>query len=83
MTKKLLTLFFAIIACNCFAQIKFENGYFITDSNQKIECLIKNIDWKSNPTQFEYQLTQSSEVKIETSKNVKEFAVYNSSKFIR
>ena len=83
MTKKLLTLFFAIIACNCFAQIKFENGYFITDSNQKIECLIKNIDWKSNPTQFEYQLTQGSEVKIETSKNVKEFAVYNSSKFIR
>lgn len=29
-----------------FAQINYEEGYFITNDNQKQACLIKNIDWK-------------------------------------
>lgn len=83
MKKKLLTTLLVILTINCFAQIKFENGYYISDSNQKTECLIKNIDWKSNPTQFEYKLAEGDEIKTETIKTVKEFGVYDLAKFVR
>ena len=66
-----------------FSQIIFENGYFVNDSNQKIECLIKNIDWNSNPTEFEYKLsadTQPQKASIET---VNEFGINGASKFVR
>ena len=46
---------------NCFAQISFEKGYFINNANQKTNCLIKNQDWKDNPTEFEYKLDENSE----------------------
>lgn len=40
------------------AQINFEKGYFISNDNEKIECLIKSIDWKNNPTEFKYKLNE-------------------------
>ena len=55
--KKWLFLVFPILATNCCAQISFEKGYYIDNSNQKVDCLIKNVDWKNNPTSFEYKLS--------------------------
>lgn len=83
MTKKLLLILLLTVSLNALAQIKFENGYFINEANQKTECLIKNIDWKSSPTEFEYQLASDAEIKKESIKNIREFGVYNSAKFIR
>ena len=47
--KKLLVVFLiAFNIFNSYSQIKFEKGYFINNYNDKTDCLIKNIDWKSD-----------------------------------
>lgn len=68
---------------NCFSQISFEKGYYIDNSNQKTYCLIKNIDWKNNPTEFEYKLSENSEFKKKTIQSIKEFGIDNITKYIR
>ena len=81
--KKALVLVFALLTIQAFAQITFEKGYFIDNSDQRIECLIKNVDWRNNPTNFQYKLNQNEEPVEAEITNVKEFGIYNSSKFLR
>lgn len=84
MRKELLLLaLFTILCAESYSQIIFEKGYFINESGQKIECLIKNIDWKNNPTDFEYKLSQNDTVQKATIQTVKEFGINNVSKYIR
>ena len=66
-----------------FSQILFEKGYFIDNKGNKIECLIKNVDWVDNPDQFEYKINIESKSKIAKIENVQEFEIYNFSKFKR
>lgn len=84
MRKQLLLIaLFTILCAESYSQIIFENGYFIDESNNKNECLIKNVDWKNNPTEFEYKFSQNDTVHKATIKTVKEFGIYNVSKYIR
>lgn len=83
MNKPLLLILMTILSLNCYSQISFENGYFINNSGQKVDCQIKNIDWKNNPIEFEYRLSDDDEIKRATIKTVKEFGVYNISKYSR
>ena len=80
---KLLFLFTTIFTFNCYSQISFENGYYIDNDNQKINCLIKNLDWEKNPTEFKYKLSENSELNEKTIKSVKEFGINNASKYVR
>lgn len=81
MKKLLLCLLFIGININCYSQIVFEKGYFINNSDQKIACLIENVDWKNNPSEFEYKLSENSEIKKATITSVKEFGIYGTSKY--
>jgi hypothetical protein len=84
MKKQLFALVLSVfVTINCYSQIIFENGYFIDEDNQKIECLIKNLDWKDNPTAFEYKLSPDAEVKKADIQRVNEFGIHGSSKYIR
>lgn len=83
MKKKLLLLLLTILSFDASSQISFEKGYFITNDGEKIDCLIKNIDWKNNPVDFEYQLVQNGTLINENIKSVQEFGIYNNSKYIR
>ena len=83
MKTKLLFLLISIISFNCYSQIYFENGYYIDNNNQKYNCLIKNIDWGNNPTEFKYKLSENGELNKKTIKSVKEFGINNSSKYVR
>lgn len=83
MKKQLLILLTTILSLNCYSQISFEKGYYIDNENQKTNCLIKNIDWKNNPTEFEFKLSENSELKKTTIKSIKEFGIYGISKYIR
>jgi hypothetical protein len=83
MKKQLLFLLTTILSFNCYSQISFEKGYYIDNTNQKTNCLIKNIDWKNNPTEFEYKLSKNSESKKATIKSIKEFGLDNISKYVR
>jgi len=66
-----------------YCQITFENGYFIDESNQRIECLIKNMDWENSPTAFHYKLTDDAAVQKLDIQAVKEFGINGVSKYIR
>jgi len=83
MKKHLLFLVFTILSLNCYSQITYDKGYYINNSNQKIDGLIKNIDWENNPTQFSFKLSEKGEQKILNIESVKEFGIYNTSKYVR
>ncbi|HEB62201.1 MAG TPA: hypothetical protein ENI82_03520, partial [Bacteroidetes bacterium] len=74
---------FLLFYSDMFSQILFEKGYFIDNKGNKIECLIKNVDWVDNPDQFEYKINIESKSKIAKIENVQEFEIYNFSKFKR
>lgn len=81
---KKTALFFALfISMLSFSQIHFEKAYFVTNSDQKTECLIKNIGWKSNPTSFEYKTGEDAKIQTADIRNVKEFEIYNQVKYVR
>jgi hypothetical protein len=45
--------------------------------------LIKNIDWKNNPAEFDYKITQDAPIKKGSIQTIKEFGIYGVSKYIR
>ena len=82
MKKEILILLTAILSLNCYSQISFEKGYFINNNEEKINCLIKTVDWNNNPSEIEYKLSEKDIVKTVTAEFVKEFSIDNNSKYI-
>lgn len=83
MKKQILIILIAILSIQGYSQITYKKGYFIQNNDKKIECWIKNIDWKNNPTEFKYKLSENSEQTKGTIEQVKEFGIFNNSKYIR
>lgn len=83
MRKKLALLIVILFPTFFYGQIVFEKGYFINNANQRIDCFIKNIDWKNNPKKFEYKFNETEPSKKANIKTVKEFGIHNVSKYIR
>jgi len=79
---RIIMLLFLIFSLMCQSQNSFNQGYFIDNSGNRVECLIKDVDWKNNPTKFLYKLDNSSKTQTATIIAVEEFAV-NEAKFIR
>ncbi|SNR16880.1 tRNA modification GTPase [Tenacibaculum jejuense] len=82
MTRK-IALVFILVVNTLFAQISFEKGYFINNTGERIDCLIKNLDWQNNPTEILYKNNENSPEKKLSIHQVQEFSILNSSKFIR
>ena len=76
----LLILFF--IVTESFGQIKYEKGYFINNERQRVECLIKNREWKNNPTEFNYKIGSDGKTETGDLASTKEFSIYNNYKFV-
>jgi len=66
-----------------YGQIIFEKGYFIDNKGEKTDCLIKNNDWGENPKKFSFKETAEGNKKSADISTVKEFGIYNFSKYIR
>lgn len=79
----LLLLILTMLCLDAFAQADFEKGYFIDNDRKRIDCLIKNRDWKNNPEQFEYILQPGAAPKLAHVSEVQEFAIGSSHKYIR
>ena len=77
MKKYTLIIILISLGLNLSSQIKYETGYFIKNSGEKVNCLIKNKDWENNPTKFEYKLSEDSKSSTETIDNVIEFSSDN------
>jgi hypothetical protein len=78
------SLFFGlclILSFGLSAQIKFEAGYILTDKNERIECLIKNMDWRNSPNEIIYKFSDDKEeLKLITSQ-INEFGIYGNVKY--
>lgn len=61
MKLKIALVLFMAITSLC-AQTKFEKGYFITTTDKKVECLIKNEDWINTPEKIQYKLNENSQI---------------------
>ncbi len=83
MRKQFLTVLIIILGLQGYSQTAFKKGYIINNSSKKIECLIKDLDWRNNPTKFEYKLNEDANVKIGTLATVKEFVIAEETKYVR
>ncbi|HUH50613.1 MAG TPA: hypothetical protein VLZ11_00735 [Flavobacterium sp.] len=83
MKKQLLLFLTIILSLSSYAQADFEKGYYIDNSNNKIECLIRNIDWQSNPTQFYYRISTNDRIETVLVENAVEFGIYGITKYVR
>lgn len=79
----LFTIAYFVINSYCYSQINYEMGYFIDNANQKIICLIKDQDWKNNPTEFLYRLSEESGILKANIQTVSEFGINNGVKYQR
>ncbi len=81
--KQTIFFFVFLISLSIHSQINLEPGYFIKNNGEKVTCLIKNLDWRNNPTQFEYRRTTDDPVEIATIKSVNMFVIIGKSKYVR
>lgn len=77
MKKIAFTILLSLSALLTYSQIHFEPGYFIDNSGNKIDCLIKNTDRMINPVEFEYKLSENASPKIASIDAVREFGILN------
>jgi hypothetical protein len=70
-------LLFALLPANLSAQVSFEKGYYIGLDNKKVDCYIKNHDWRKIPTKLEYKATLEEKTKTIAIAEVNQFEVSN------
>lgn len=83
MKRYLISTLIILFALKGYTQITFEKGFFIDGSGKRTECFIKNVDWKYNPTKFEYKLSMDTDTETGSISSVKEFGIDGYSKYIR
>jgi hypothetical protein len=81
MKRTIPTLILVFSFIQVFAQTEFKKGYFISNS-KTTTCLIKDLDWKKNPSEFDYKLSENSEVQKRNKQNTDEFGVDGKFKFV-
>ena len=82
MLKKIILVTLIIFSSFIYSQISFETGYYINNNGEKINGLIKNYEWKNNPSAIEYKLSNDHAIKKIDQTEFSEFGVGNL-KFVR
>ncbi|SFR48043.1 hypothetical protein SAMN04490243_2015 [Robiginitalea myxolifaciens] len=83
MKRIILVLIICLLTSNIYGQISYEKGFYIDNSGQRKDCYIRNVDWKDNPTEFEYRLKENLESKTIGISDVKEFQIDSIAKYVR
>lgn len=82
--KKKLSLILLLVTYLSFSQNKFEPGYYIDNSGTKVDCLIKNYEWKNNPINIEIKKTiDDKKINKKEIWDISEFGINEKSKFIK
>ncbi|QAA83059.1 hypothetical protein EI546_15650 [Aequorivita sp. H23M31] len=76
----LFTILFSTF--NLLSQTQFEPGYVIQTNGKKLQCFIKNEDWKGSPSSFNYKLDENGEVKTGNVSSISEFGSSDNFKYI-
>lgn len=82
MVRKIFTFLFLLSSLSVLSQVEYQPGYFIDNSDKKIECLIKDSDWLRNPNEFKYKTSSEGALQTASIADVKEFSV-NGNVYIR
>jgi hypothetical protein len=77
------TILLVTITSNVFSQFVFEKGYFIDNTDKKVSCYIKNLDWLDNPSEVDIKIDSLGTSTSLTVNDIKEFEIYNEFKFVR
>ena len=83
MFKKPILFFIFFFPTIAFAQVTYEKGFFIEVNGNKVECLVKNVDWNDNPDRFEYKLAPDGEPKIMETSAIQGFGIDHWFKYVR
>ena len=67
---------------SCFSQVQFVKGYFIDNSNARVECFIEDRGWKNAPSGFTYKLDENGAAKKAKVSDVREFGIESRSRYI-
>lgn len=82
--RKATLLILSIVFClNCSSQIFYEQGYYIDNSGQRVDCQINNKDWKNSPTEFDYRVNTTTIPKTMPIQSVSEFGIEDGLKYVR
>lgn len=81
--KSIYVLFIFFFSCLTNAQTQYEKGYFIDNSQNKVECLIKNLDWKNNPKDISFKRTETSEPEVADISSINKFEIYDVAIYVR
>lgn len=79
--RNFILLLLLLSSATIFSQVNFQNGYFIYNNNQKVDCLIKNKDWNRLPDSFEYKLNKNDKVQTVSMLQIKEFRILDTDLF--
>lgn len=83
MMKNIFGLLFISFTLFINAQITYEKGYFIDNDNNRTECYIKNIDWRTSPNQISYRSTLEAKTQEASMLDIKEFYIYNTEHYYK
>ena len=83
MRKIFLCALITIFSFKSYSQIKYEPGYYVDNSGNIINCLIKDEGRKNNPKNFTYKLSAESKPQKGKIEDISEFSVINKFKFKR
>jgi len=83
MKKTILIILSSLISIITYSQINYEQAYFIKNNDEKVSCLIKNLDWKNNPSSFNYKINDTTEILTANIEGVKEFGFTSNIQYVR
>lgn len=81
--KTAFSLLLLCVSFACFAQVNFEKGYLITQTGERIECLIRNVNSIKTPGSFKYKIGNEGAIQTIEASEVKLVEIYNQVKFVR
>ena len=81
--KIIISLFLTLMSLTSFAQTNFERGYLINNKGEKSDCYIKNNDWRNNPSEIKYRISEDREIRIANVSNIKAFGIENKVVYVR
>ena len=78
-----LILLFLAMTLMSVAQTKFKEGYIVSNSHERIDCMIRNLGNEESASSYEYRLKGSKKVDDITLSKIEEFGIDNELKCIR
>ncbi len=65
------------------SQITYEKGYYINNAGFKTDGLIKNLDWKDNPSEIMFKTSENAEPQLVTIEIIQKFVITGVSEYVR